>query len=115
MALKPAQSKPYLSKFLQMAWKLDSLEHELKSYELMGKYYFYVGDAQKAQVYHQRMAKGIVETDHSLKKLGISKLEESLSRKNKKENYHLMPTEELNLELSSESDSFDFSANEAVK
>jgi hypothetical protein len=57
------------------------------------------------------MANGIVETDPALRKLGISKLEESLSRKNRKENYHLMPTEELNLELSSESDSFDFTAN----
>jgi hypothetical protein len=57
------------------------------------------------------MANGIVETDPALRKLGISKLEESLARKNRKENYHLMPTEELNLELSSESDSFDFTAN----
>ena len=86
MILKPTLSKSYLTKFLQMAWKLESKEHELRSYELMGKYYFYIGDTQKAQLYHQRMAYGIVEPDPSLKKLGISKLEESLYAHIRKEN-----------------------------
>lgn len=31
-----------------MSWKLNSPEHELKAYEMMGKYYFYVGDSIKA-------------------------------------------------------------------
>jgi hypothetical protein len=48
MILKPAYCKTYLMKFLQMAWKLESSEHELRSYELMGKYYFYIGDTDKA-------------------------------------------------------------------
>ena len=54
------------------------------------------------------MASGILELDPSLKKLGISKLDESLLQKTKKENYYLIPTDELNFEISSEGESFDF-------
>ncbi len=58
------------------------------------------------------MASGIVEVDPSLKKLGISKLEESLYAKIKKENYYLIPNEELDLGMSSEGESFDFTLKE---
>lgn len=49
---RPQICKIYLTKFLQMTWKLSCTEHELKAYEMMGKYYFYVGDGLKAQFYH---------------------------------------------------------------
>jgi hypothetical protein len=45
-----------------MSWKLGSCEHELKAYEMMGKYYFYVGDSIKAAFYHERIVDGVLES-----------------------------------------------------
>ena len=58
-----------------MSWKLNSSEHELKAYEMMGKYYFYVGDSIKAQFYHQRIVDGSLENENSpMRKLALSKI-----------------------------------------
>jgi hypothetical protein len=42
-------AKLYLTKFLVSAWKLNNRTRELVAYELLGKYYFYNGDMERAK------------------------------------------------------------------
>ena len=38
----------YLTKYLLASWKLDDMVGELNAYDLLGKYFFYVGDVKRA-------------------------------------------------------------------
>jgi len=54
-------AKLYLTKFLISSWKLNDQSRELLAYELLGKFYFYCGDMEKAKQFHLRMMTGTFE------------------------------------------------------
>jgi hypothetical protein len=43
LRIYPKLSQLYFTKYLMAAWKLREKNDELLAYELLGKYYFYVG------------------------------------------------------------------------
>lgn len=47
------------------AWKLREKNDELLAYELLGKYYFYVGQIEKAKEFHERMIRGNCEVKYA--------------------------------------------------
>jgi hypothetical protein len=73
MSFKPKLSILYLSKYLLSAWKLDDRMGELTAYDLLGKYFFYLGDLKSAQKFHNKMILGNHETS-LIKRMGIDKL-----------------------------------------
>ena len=65
----------YLTKYLVSAWKLNLPSQELKAYELLGKFYFYAGNIEKAMMFHNRMTNEENEPESSgTRRLAISKL-----------------------------------------
>lgn len=98
----------YLTKYLMSAWKLDDGSCELQAYDLLGKYYFYVGDAQKALLFHQKMAKGHHEHDRSaLKRLAVAKLNSGSLNRFKHEQARRVNIEEPEFAVSSDEEVFD--------
>jgi hypothetical protein len=61
MNIRPSLAQLYLTKFLLSCWKLKDKNSELHAYELLGKYYFYCGDMENANLLHNKMVKGLVE------------------------------------------------------
>lgn len=53
-----AKAIKYILKFLRSAWYLNDSDMELKAYDLIGKYYFYEGDLEKAQQFHNKLNSG---------------------------------------------------------
>jgi tetratricopeptide (TPR) repeat protein len=53
---------------LSFSWYLDRPVDELKAYDNIGMTYFYMQDLQKANNYHQRAMKGIIEAKDSVAK-----------------------------------------------
>lgn len=41
-----------------LAWKLNEKNDELLAYELLGKHYYYIGQIEKARMYHEKMLNG---------------------------------------------------------
>ncbi|EAR84821.2 hypothetical protein TTHERM_00600130 (macronuclear) [Tetrahymena thermophila SB210] len=65
----------YAAKYLHLSWTCDSANNELGAYEMLGKIYFYLGDARKSAYYHNRMAMNIREEEtSSLRKMQIENL-----------------------------------------
>ncbi|KAL4436285.1 hypothetical protein ABPG74_015876 [Tetrahymena malaccensis] len=65
----------YAAKYLHLSWTCDSANNELGAYEMLGKIYFYLGDAKKSAYYHNRMAMNIREEEtSSLRKMQIENL-----------------------------------------
>lgn len=87
-----------------MSWKLGSQEHELKAYDLIGKFYFYQGNVEMAERFHCKMVNHYIENDAHLKKLAISKL--SAQKKKKKEIY--VDSEEKIYIISSEEEDYEY-------
>lgn len=56
-------------KQLEISWQCNDVKEELRSYEQIGKQYFYLGDMKKAKYYSERATRGLVETDDSNIKL----------------------------------------------
>lgn len=48
----------YFTKFLQMAWYLDSMKYEFLAYDYIGRQYYYLGKTEKANYYHSKMTNG---------------------------------------------------------
>ena len=48
----------YFTKFLQMAWYLDSIKYEFLAYDYIGRQYYYLGKTEKAKHYHSKMTNG---------------------------------------------------------
>jgi hypothetical protein len=60
---------------LQSTWKLKEPNYELDAYDLLGKFYFYTGNMNRALEFHTRMAAGKLEPENSsLRRLAIQKL-----------------------------------------
>ncbi|CAK69609.1 unnamed protein product (macronuclear) [Paramecium tetraurelia] len=83
LRIYPKLSQLYFTKYLMAAWKLKQKNDELLAYELLGKYYFYVGQIEKAKLFHERMINGNCEDENSrVRLLALSRLEQgSLSNK----------------------------------
>ncbi|CAD8120735.1 unnamed protein product [Paramecium sonneborni] len=83
LRIYPKLSQLYFTKYLMSAWKLKQKNDELLAYELLGKYYFYVGQIEKAKLFHDRMINGNCEDENSrVRLLALSRLEQgSLSNK----------------------------------
>lgn len=65
----------YFTKFLYMAWYIESPKHELLAYDSIGIQYYYLGDLDKAEHFHTRMVGGKLEPKGSrLRKIGITKI-----------------------------------------
>jgi len=48
LALRSQMAKLYITKYLMCSWKLSEKNHELRAYELLGKFYFYEGSLELA-------------------------------------------------------------------
>lgn len=55
-------------KMLQLAWQEGNLEMELKAYDNLSMEYFYLGQLQKSNYYHDRFMRGKSENDFSIVK-----------------------------------------------
>ncbi|CAD8090536.1 unnamed protein product [Paramecium primaurelia] len=83
LRVRPKLSQLYFTKYLMSAWKLNEKNHELYAYDLLGKYYFYVGQIEKAKQFHDKMIGGYCEVpDSRVRILAQSRLEQgSLSNR----------------------------------
>ncbi|CAK89932.1 unnamed protein product (macronuclear) [Paramecium tetraurelia] len=83
LRVRPKLSQLYFTKYLMSAWKLNEKNHELYAYDLLGKYYFYVGQIEKAKLFHEKMIGGYCEVPESrVRILAQSRLEQgSLSNR----------------------------------
>jgi len=80
----------YFTKYLQMAWYLDSVKDELLAYDWIGKQYFYMGFTDKAAHYHQKMTSGQIEPrDSKFREVAIKKITLNKDSKNKYPNHEL--------------------------
>lgn len=55
-------------KMLQLAWQEGEQVMELKAYDQLSVDYFYLGQLEKSQYYHDRFIRGKNENDHSIVK-----------------------------------------------
>jgi len=70
---------------LQCAWVCKSRRSELLAYDLIGMQWYYLGEADKARFYHDKMMYGEAETgDSDLRKLGTGKMVAKLMDKDKR-------------------------------
>ncbi len=59
---------------MRISWNIGDVNNELKAYDLIGVAFYYIGDLQRANYYHQRMVNGEFEQDEGIKRLSNSKL-----------------------------------------
>jgi len=63
------------SKYLQMAWHNKSLKDELQAYDSIGFQYYYMGEIELANYFHDKMSQGKPESEDShMRQLGISRV-----------------------------------------
>lgn len=92
---KFALAKTYVIKYMQMSWFLNQFKHESKSYDLLGIIFYYLGNIDRANFYHDKMVRGIRESRNSeLKKLcnqilsvRFKKLAEKKQKESKVQNF----------------------------
>jgi len=73
----------YFTKFLYVAWEIDSPKDELLAYDYIGIQYYYMGKLEKAEFFHNRMVGGKLEAKNSRQRqIGIIKI-----RLNKESNH----------------------------
>ena len=57
---------------MSLAWELNDQEYELKSFSNLSVEYYYAGDLERAEMYHDRFMMGRVEAkDSQAKKTNI--------------------------------------------
>ena len=65
----------YFTKFLYMAYYMESSKYELIAYDLIGIQYYYLGKLQLAEHYHNRMVTGELEPENSrIRSIGLAKM-----------------------------------------
>eukprot|EP01017_Pseudomicrothorax_dubius_P005315 TRINITY_DN11317_c0_g1_i1.p1 TRINITY_DN11317_c0_g1~~TRINITY_DN11317_c0_g1_i1.p1 ORF type:complete len:320 (+),score=78.84 TRINITY_DN11317_c0_g1_i1:62-961(+) len=85
----------YNVKLLQMAWMKNLREQELSAYDRIGIMFFYLGELEKANFFHQRMMDGIVEPkDSPLRLLGIAQMQ-LLQKQSEMDKDELLPNKKL--------------------
>jgi len=68
----------YFSKFLYMAWYIDSTKYELLAYDHIGMQYFYLGRLELAEHFHNRMVSGKLEPKSSrIRQIGVLKIKQT--------------------------------------
>lgn len=73
----------YLMKMLQIAWFLKNTNDEVYIYDTLGIQYYYLGNLQMSEYYHDRAMKGMLEPPTSeIRKIGVQKLLSQLLDKN---------------------------------
>jgi hypothetical protein len=108
LKLRPRLALLYLTKYLLSAWKLENRHCEYKAYDLLGKYYYYMGDTVQAQRFHEKMALGYDENPNSqVRKLAVMKFTQSLL-------YHNTNRKDLNGILNTEDPEFFVSSDEEI-
>jgi len=63
--------KCYL-KTLQLSWKIKDKNQELLVYDYLGLIYYYLGDIEKAKIFHEKMALGKLEKDKEFKRYALN-------------------------------------------
>ncbi|CAD8091591.1 unnamed protein product [Paramecium primaurelia] len=107
LKLRLKQAKTYITKYLMCSWKLDKPNEELKGYDQMGKYYYYEGNIEMAQFFHNKMINGdTLKPNSSLKRLAVAKFEQGSVGKSKKEKQSVN-TEEADFNISSDDEPFE--------
>ncbi|CAD8147043.1 unnamed protein product [Paramecium octaurelia] len=107
LKLRLKQAKTYITKYLMCSWKLDKPNEELKGYDQMGKYYYYEGNIEMAQFYHNKMINGdTLKPNSSLKRLAVAKFEQGSIGKSKREKQSVN-TEEADFNISSDDEPFE--------
>lgn len=77
----------YFVKSLQTAWLLEDRRSELRAYDAIGLQYYYMGQIEDANFYHEKMMNGDMEKQNSdLRALGIQKLKSNIQDRH--ENRH---------------------------
>ena len=77
----------YFVKTLQTAWLLEDRRKELLAYDSIGLQYYYMGEVENANFYHEKMLNGNVErTNSDLRDLGVQKLKSNIQ--DRRENKH---------------------------
>ena len=51
---------------MSMAWELNDTAAEIRSYDNLSQEYYYVGNIDKAKLYHERVFKGKIESSNSM-------------------------------------------------
>ena len=46
---------------MSLAWELEDTRAEIRSYDNLSQEYYYLGDIEKARLYHERVFRGRVE------------------------------------------------------
>lgn len=93
-----------------VSWKLNHKDQELKGYDVLGKYFYYEGNIDRAKLMHQRMVDGEMLPEKSnLRRLGIAKLEQGSIGKGRKDLNFL--TDENFLNVSSDDEPFEIIFN----
>lgn len=66
---------------LKIGWISDDKTMELMAYDNMGMAYYYMGDLEGAQYYHERMINGVIEENNSICKINCVDGEDKLRKK----------------------------------
>ena len=59
---------------LALAWELNDEDAEIRSYDNLAIEYYYIGNIKKAQLYHERVLHGRVESKNSMAKVASQAL-----------------------------------------
>ena len=55
----------YFKYQLSLAWELNDMEAEMRSYDNLAIEYYYIGNINKAKLYHDRVLRGRIEQQNS--------------------------------------------------
>ena len=107
----------YFVKMLQTAWLLKDTRKELLAYDMIGLQYYYLGEMEHANYYHQKLMNGAVEKVGSeLRELGIQKLLTNIEDKaqNKGKHKDIKSVEEELTSLSNPASEDEFELSEPL-
>ena len=68
---------------MSLAWELEDSATEIRSYDNLSQEYYYVGNIDKAKLYHDRVFGGKIEASNSMARIS-NKLSNMYNRKFKK-------------------------------
>ena len=59
---------------LALAWELNDIEAEMRSYDNLAIEYYYIGNIKKAKLFHERLLHGRAEKNDSMAKVASAAL-----------------------------------------
>ena len=54
---------------MSLAWELNDTSAEIRSYDNLSQEYYYVGNIDKAKLYHERVFRGKIEASNSMARI----------------------------------------------